>query len=73
MRIQWYTNACVRIIAKNGTNILCDPWVNEGAFLGSWFHWPPTPKSFEEELLSQKCDGVYISHLHPDHYDPKFI
>lgn len=73
MKIKWYTNACVRISANDGTNILCDPWVNPGAFLGSWFQWPPLPEDFGELLLREPCDGIYISHLHPDHYDPKFI
>lgn len=63
----------MRISSDSGSNILCDPWINEGAFLGSWFHWPPIDSSFEEALLSEPCDGIYISHLHPDHYDPKFI
>ncbi len=52
---------------------MCDPWVNSGAFLGSWFQWPPLPDNFEEQLYSERCDGVYITHLHPDHYDPKFL
>jgi len=73
MKIEWYTNACVRITAESGANILCDPWVNPGAFLGSWFHWPPLRHDFGEQLLSAPCDGIYITHLHPDHYDPKFI
>lgn len=73
MEITWYTNACVRISASSGANILCDPWVNPGAFLGSWYQWPPLPESLEENLLSEPCSGIYITHLHPDHYDPKFI
>ena len=73
MKITWYNNACVRISSTSGANILCDPWVNPGAFLGSWFQWPPLPEHFEETLLSEQCDGIYISHLHPDHYDPKFL
>jgi len=73
MKIKWYTNACVRISSEKGTNILCDPWVNPGAFLGSWYHWPPIPEDLEESLLAEPCNGIYISHLHPDHYDPKFI
>jgi UDP-MurNAc hydroxylase len=73
MKVTWYTNACVRISVVSGANILCDPWVNPGAFLGSWFQWPPLPEDFEEQLLSERCDGVYITHLHPDHYDPKFL
>ena len=73
MKITWYTNACVRISSKSGSNVLCDPWVNPGAFLGSWFQWPPLPDDFESQLLRDPCDGIYISHLHPDHYDPKFL
>ncbi len=73
MKVTWYTNACVRITVNSGANILCDPWVNPGAFLGSWFQWPPLPDNFEEQLLSERCDGIYITHLHPDHYDPKFL
>lgn len=73
MKITWYTNACVRISSKSGANILCDPWVNPGAFLGSWFQWPPLPDNFESQLLSEPCNGIYITHLHPDHYDPKFL
>lgn len=73
MRITWYTNACVRISSSSGESILCDPWVNPGAFLGSWFQWPPLPDDFEEKLLRDPCNGIYITHLHPDHYDPKFL
>jgi len=73
VKITWYSNACVRISSASGANILCDPWVNPGAFLGSWFQWPPLPEDLEEKLLSEQCDGIYISHLHPDHYDPKFL
>ena len=73
MKITWYTNACVRVSSISGANILCDPWVNPGAFLGSWFQWPPLPDNFEEHLISEPCNGVYITHLHPDHYDPKFL
>jgi UDP-MurNAc hydroxylase len=73
VKFEWYTNACVRISADSGNNVLCDPWTNEGAFLGSWFHWPPIDSSLETALLAAPCNGIYISHLHPDHYDPKFI
>lgn len=73
MKITWYTNACVRVTSKSGANILCDPWVNPGAFLGSWFQWPPLPDNFESQLLNEPCNGIYITHLHPDHYDPKFL
>ena len=63
----------MRITSSSGANILCDPWINPGAFLGSWFHWPPLPEDLESLLLTEPCNGVYITHLHPDHYDPKFL
>ena len=73
MKVNWYGNACVRVSSDSGHSILCDPWVNGGAFLGSWYQWPPIDPSLEQQLLIEPCDGLYISHLHPDHYDPKFI
>jgi UDP-MurNAc hydroxylase len=73
VKLTWYSNACVTIRSSAGASILCDPWVNPGAALGSWFQWPPVPSDFESHLLDLKIDGVFISHLHPDHYDPKFI
>jgi UDP-MurNAc hydroxylase len=63
----------VQISASAGGSILCDPWVNPGANLGSWFHWPPVPEDFESQLLELCIDGIFISHLHSDHYDPNFI
>lgn len=41
--------------------------------MGSWFQWPPIPDNFESTLIEEPCNGIYISHLHPDHYDPKFL
>ena len=73
MKVHWYSNACVRISSKTGSSVLCDPWVNKGAFLGSWFHWPPISADLETSFLEEPCNGIYISHLHPDHYDPKFL
>ncbi len=73
MRIKWFSNACVQITTQNGTSILCDPWVTPGANLGSWFHWPPVPGDFGDQLINTEVNGIFISHLHSDHYDPKFI
>ena len=73
MRIRWFSNACVLISSNSGGSILCDPWVNPGANLGSWFHCPPVPTDYEDILFGLELDGIFISHLHSDHYDPKFI
>lgn len=73
MKVTWHTNACVEITANDGTNILCDPWVEPGAFLGSWYQWPPLPDAFEQYLMDRRIDAVYVSHLHPDHFDRAFL
>lgn len=64
--IRFYGNSCVQVDC-GGTSILCDPWLTDGAFEGSWYHDPP--------LLTQPADisgytVLYISHIHPDHFDP---
>jgi UDP-MurNAc hydroxylase len=69
MRIKFISNACLEIIS-NRTRILCDPWLTEGAFDGSWWHSPPLksqPEDFEEYT------HLYVSHIHPDHCDPKSL
>lgn len=50
--------------------MLCDPWFTEGAYDGSWYHFPE-PK----EPLSAigDVDYIYVSHIHPDHYDAEFL
>jgi UDP-MurNAc hydroxylase len=73
MKIQWYRSATVGIFSKSGTAILCDPWITDGAFIGSWFHWPPLEGFEFDELASRKWDALYISHFHADHFDRKLV
>lgn len=47
-------------------SILCDPWVNP-AFFASWFPFPDNSQLDWESL--GKCDYLYVSHLHRDHFD----
>ena len=49
---------------------MCDPWFSDGAFDGAWFHYPPIKDPFK---VLRKPDYIYISHIHSDHYDPKFL
>ena len=58
------------LINSNGTNILCDPWLIDGAYYGSWCNFPPI-KLKEEDL--KNIDYVYVSHIHPDHFDIRTI
>lgn len=47
--------------------ILCDPWLSDTAFYGSWYHDPPI------DVWPREPDLIYISHIHPDHYDPETL
>ena len=62
-------SACV-VIATADVRILCDPWFSEGVYDGSWFQFPKVSDPIE---LIGDVDVIYVSHLHPDHYDAKFL
>jgi len=65
MKVQYISSACV-LLEHQGIRILCDPWLTDGIYYGSWFHYPPlkyTPEDFGD------VDYIYISHIHPDHMD----
>lgn len=66
MKLTHIDNACC-IYESNGFRLLCDPWLTDGAFEGSWMHYPPLSTRIADVVNS---DALYISHLHPDHYDP---
>jgi len=44
--------------------MLFDPWLDDGIFHGSWFHWPPISTNIND---IGRFDYVYISHIHEDH------
>lgn len=63
MRLQYVSSACV-VVEHEGVRVLCDPWIVDGAYGGSWYHTPPlsaTPEDFHD------CQFCYVSHIHPDH------
>jgi UDP-MurNAc hydroxylase len=47
-------------------SILCDPWVNP-AYFASWIPFPDNSELDWKAL--GKCDYLYVSHLHRDHFD----
>jgi UDP-MurNAc hydroxylase len=73
MKIQWYRSATIGIFSDQGTSILCDPWMTDGAFIGSWYHWPPLEGGEFDFLVNKKWDAIYISHFHADHFDRKLL
>jgi len=68
MKVQYISSACLQIETSD-ISILTDPWFSQGIFVGSWFSFPYIdPFDFIKEP-----DYIYISHIHPDHYDPIFL
>ena len=66
MKFKFIGNAGGIFYGNKGTKILCDPWIVDGVFEGSWFHYPPLKTKLND---IQKVDAIYVSHIHPDHFD----
>ena len=68
--IKHLRNSCIDI-ENSEIRILMDPWIftaNEGSWAGS-----NGDKYIFKSIKKKKIDYVYISHLHTDHFDEKFL
>ncbi|WP_276353599.1 MBL fold metallo-hydrolase [Cohnella caldifontis] len=65
MIVRYIKSACV-VVEHDNTKVLCDPWLTDGIYYGSWYHYPPL--KFQAEDF-RDVDYIYISHIHPDHLD----
>ena len=70
LKFKFIGNACGIFTGKNGTKLLCDPWVVNGVFDGSWCHYPPLQTTVDDIM---DVDAIYVSHLHPDHFDERYF
>lgn len=68
MKIDFYHNACLKITARDFT-LLCDPWFYP-AYYGTW---EPVVTYDDPIKAVGYASHIWISHIHPDHYDPKFL
>ena len=68
MKFEFISNACGIFHGSKKTKILCDPWVVNKVFEGCWFNYPPLKTKIED---LQTVDAIYVSHVHPDHYDER--
>jgi UDP-MurNAc hydroxylase len=69
IRIRYVYSACV-VLSTPDVRVLADPWFTDGAYDGSWFAFPQVADPME---TIGDVDLIYVSHLHPDHYDPAFL
>lgn len=70
MKFRFIANACGIFVGREGTQLLMDPWLDDGVFEGSWCHYPPLSTTHQD---LQEVDAIYLSHIHPDHYDERFF
>ena len=68
MRLKFINSACIELTTSDIT-ILMDPWFTDGIYDGSWYQFP----KIDPFQFISKPDLIYISHIHPDHYDPVFL
>ena len=68
MNFKFIGNAGGIFTGSKGTRILNDPWIIDGVFEDSWYHYPPLNTKLSD---IQDVDGIYVSHIHPDHYDER--
>lgn len=60
-------NACL-ICYDNGPILATDPWIEGGAYFGSWALSHEVPKTQRDAVLAAKF--IWFSHGHPDHLNP---
>ena len=60
-----YLKSSTVIIETKGLKILTDPWLTDGEYYGSWFHYPVF--NFKNNYF-EDIDYIYVSHIHMDHF-----
>ncbi len=65
----FYVGHACMLVRINGRKFLFDPVMQRPLLLESWLYFPP--QVMDLRLLD--VDGVFISHFHEDHYDPRFL
>jgi UDP-MurNAc hydroxylase len=69
MRVTFLGHAGL-FVETAGGSVLCDPWFTP-AYFGSWFPFPRNDRLEPGPFLHP--DFLYCSHLHRDHFDPRFL
>ena len=70
-KIEFVNHASI-LITHNDLGILSDPWYFSSIFNKGWRLLYENEIDYIEEVLS-KTSHIYLSHEHPDHFNPKFL
>jgi hypothetical protein len=65
-RVEVIGHATLRVQC-GGRTLLTDPWLVD-PIANSGFHFPPL--RHDPAALAAETDAIYISHIHPDHFNP---
>jgi len=63
-----HLQSSTQFIHLGDITVLNDPWLTDGEYYGSWYHYPPFGSA---NLASLEYDFIYVSHIHPDHLSEK--
>lgn len=66
MHVTYLGHASI-LLEAGGTRILMDPWLTDPTYHGTWWHYPPLEVGVRD---LPRIDYLYVSHEHPDHFDP---
>ncbi|HJQ84149.1 MAG TPA: MBL fold metallo-hydrolase [Candidatus Binatia bacterium] len=66
-RVDMVGHATIRVRSA-GRTLVTDPWLVGPIGRTSAFHFPPLAHDPAE--IAAETDAIYVSHVHPDHFDP---
>lgn len=68
--VELVAHASLRV-RSGGKTIITDPWYVDPINCNTLYHWPPLAKPLAE--IVAETDAIYITHVHPDHFDPRTL
>lgn len=66
MHVTYLGHAAI-LVEAGGKRILMDPWLTDPSYNGTWWHFPPLELGVRD---LPRIDYLFVSHEHPDHFDP---
>jgi len=70
VRVEMIGHASMWIYGGGG-RLLTDPWLVDPIGCGSGFHFPPLVH--EPAQVAAQTDWIYVSHVHPDHFNAQTL
>jgi UDP-MurNAc hydroxylase len=65
MEFQILSHAGLLVKNKEGTSLVCDPWLLGSCYWRSWWNYPPVSLDLINSITP---DYIYLTHIHWDHF-----